>query len=292
MSWPRVLSGGALAVLALAAASCSTPLMKLPALPPADAPIASDAPAMVADVTRQCRGVRTLTAEVAVSGTVSGQRIRVRLTVGVERPDSARVEANAPFGAPFFIFATTGGAATLLMPRDDRVLRRGAPDRVLDAAAGVPLDAAELRTLLTGCVPEGFEAGAIVAAGDDWRVWRRAGDRGSDAVYFHRDKPTQSWQLVSAFTRRTDETRSQKAESQAWRAEYQGRADGIPQSIRLTSVDAGGDVSKAFDLTLGLSQVDTNVAIEPAAFRVEIPPTAQPITLEELRSARPGSRED
>ena len=51
----------------------------------------------------------------------------------------------APFGPPIFIFVATSDDATLLLPRDDRVLEHGRSDAVLDAVAGVPLSAADLR---------------------------------------------------------------------------------------------------------------------------------------------------
>jgi outer membrane lipoprotein-sorting protein len=253
--------------------------MKLPALPAGGAP-AADAADTLAEAARACRAVRTLTAEVAVSGKVSGQRLRGKLTVGVERPASARIEAVAPFGAPLFIFVATGEESTLLLPRDDRVLEHGAPDRVLDAAAGVPLGAADLRAALTGCLPDP-EPGPLVPAGDDWRVARAAN---GDEAYLHRDASARTWRLVAA-TRRTRDGRG-------WRAEYRDPVDGLPRSIRLTSLDTGGRAGEAFDLTLALSQVDTNVTLDAAAFRVQIPASARPISLEELRHARPGTRED
>ncbi len=141
--------------------------MKLPAGPGAPAPDAVEA---LTEATAACRGIRTLTAEVAASGKVDGQRFRVRLSAGVAAPGSARVEAVAPFGPPIFILvADNDDATTLLLPRDDRVLRQGRSAEVLDAVAGVPMSAADLRLVLTGCAsqiphPEG------VALGADWRM--------------------------------------------------------------------------------------------------------------------------
>jgi hypothetical protein len=272
-----------LMALAMATASCGAPLMKLPPLPAAGPP-ASDELSIMAEATRECRSVRTLTAEVAASGKVNGQRLRARLTVGVERPASARIEAMAPFGAPLFIFVAIDDDATVLMPRDDRVLRHGLPDRVLDAAAGVPLDAADLRTLLTGCVPDDIQ-GTLVASGDEWRILRATRNGRSDDIYLRREPSSHAWQLVAAVERR-DGNRT------AWRAEYRDRQNGLPRSVRLTSIDAADRVTDAFDLTLALSQVETNVTIDPAAFRVDVPASAQPVTIEDLRHARPGSRED
>ena len=94
-------------------------------------------------------------AEIAVSGSAGGRRVRGRLLAGVAAPASARLEAMAPFGPPLFIFVANNDDATLLLPRDDRVLEHGRPDAVLEAVAGVPLDAADLHATLTGCAPAG-----------------------------------------------------------------------------------------------------------------------------------------
>src|SRR5687768_4941678 len=81
--------------------SCAAPLMKLPSgvgVPAADA---ADA---LAQATAACRGIRTLTAEIALSGTAGGRRVRGRLSAGVAAPASVRLEAVAPFGPPVFVF--------------------------------------------------------------------------------------------------------------------------------------------------------------------------------------------
>jgi hypothetical protein len=256
---------------AIAAASCGAPLMKLPAGPGAPAP---DAAGAFTQATAACRGVRTLTAEVAASGKVGGQRVRVRLSAGVAAPASARLEAVAPFGPPIFILVATNDDATLLLPRDGRVLQHGHPAEVLDAVAGVPLSAADLDAVLTGCAlrapqAEGRELGAD---------WRAITDQAGDALYLRRSAAAQPWRLVAVVGR-------------AWRVEYRDHVNGLPRTMRVTSVAREGGAA-SFDLTLALSQVDTNAVLEPDVFRVDIPPAAQPITLEELRHARPGVREN
>ena len=54
--------------------------------------------------------------------------------------------------------------------------------------------------------------------------------------------------------------------------------------MRITSVTAEQGAG-SFDLTLALSQVETNIALGTEVFKVDVPRTAQPITLEELRHA-------
>jgi hypothetical protein len=287
-SWFRAFRAfrGFLIAAAVCCAGCGAPLMKLPAGPGAPASDAADA---FAQATSACRAIRTLTAEIAVSGSAGRQRVRGRLLAGVAAPASARLEAVAPFGPPVFIFVATNDDATLLLPRDDRVLEHGRPRDVLNAAAGVPLDAADLHATLTGCAPaipqpQGRQLGA------EWRVVTSSAGPGGDELYLQRERGAQQpWRLVAAIRRPS--TGAGRA-AVAWRAEYREHQNGLPRAIRVTSLDAGGRVGAAFDLTLALSQVDTNVPLEPDVFRVQIPPSAQPITLEELRRARPGIREN
>src|SRR5436190_13035380 len=126
----------ALVLLAALTASCGAHLTKLPS--PAGEP-ASDMAAATAQAMSACRAVASLTAEIAVSGSVGGRRLRARLLGGFTTP-SVRLEAIAPAGPPFFIFVATGRDATLLLPRDERVLEHGEPAAVLEAIAGIPLE--------------------------------------------------------------------------------------------------------------------------------------------------------
>lgn len=253
-----------LLVVALSASACAPALMKLPAAPGVPAP---DASAALESATTACRGVRTLTAEVAVSGSVGGQGLRGRLLTGLAAPASARLEAVAPFGQPVFIFVAAGQEATLVLPRDERVLQHGRPEAVLEAVTGVPLGPADLRHALTGCppaahTPEGRQAG------DQWRVI----DAGDSSVYLHRDANV--WTvaaIVHAKNGRED-----------WRAEYRDVQSGIARTVRLVSADP-----KRFDLRLALSQVEINTPLDADVFRVRVPESAMPISLDELRAAGP-----
>jgi hypothetical protein len=62
--------------------------------------------------------------------------------------------------------------------------------------------------------------------------------------------------------------------------------------MRITSVSGSNASAASFDLSLSLSQIETNVPLGDEVFRVDIPRSAQPITLDELRHARPGVREN
>ncbi len=263
-----------MAAMAATVASCGTPLMKLPSGPGAPVP-AQQAAAALDQATSACRALRTLTAEIAVSGSAGGHRLRGRLSAGVAAPASARLEAVAPFGPPLFIFVATGDDATLLLPRDERVLAHGQADAVLDAVAGVPLGAADLESTLTGCAPADA-AGPLPARqfGDTWQqVTAASGD-----LYLHRASAGQPW-LLAALVRRSSGGR-------AWRTEYRDHQNGLPRTIRLTSVD-DGQPQGAFDLQLALSQVETNVPLGAEAFTILVPKSAVPISIDELRRSGP-----
>ena len=251
-----------LLLAALLTASCGTPLVKLPTGPGTPA---TDAGAVIAQATSACRAVNTITLEMSVHGKAGGHRLRGRLTAGLAKPASARLEAVAPFGEPLFMFVATNDDASLLLPRDRRVLEHGKPPDVLEAVSGVPLDAAGLRALVTGCA-NAPDASDAVAFGDNWRV---APD-GGDEVYFRRENANGSWRLV-ATTRRN-----------AWRADYSMFEGNLPHAVHLVSQPAG-----RFDLEMEFSQVDVNVALGPEAFRLQRTGGATAITLEELRQSGP-----
>jgi hypothetical protein len=264
----------AVVVVALLPASCSAPLLKLPSGAAAPAPDASGA---LTEATAACRAVSTITAEIGVSGSVGGRGLRARLLAGLASPASARLEAVAPFGQPLFILVARGNDATLLLPRDGRVLEHGRPQDVLEAIAAVPLDAAALRVVLTGCTSAPDLARAR-QAGSDWRVV----PDGPREVYLHRDGRDAPWRVVAAV--------NLEADVPTWRAEYRDfstdrAASGLPRTVRIASVG-----SNRFDLRLALSQVAINEALDDTVFAVQIPADAVPITLAELRNAGPLGR--
>jgi hypothetical protein len=265
-------SRAAVALLAALAVSCGARLMKLPSGPGA-AISAGDAAALLAGATAACGGIRDLSAEVGVSGRAAGQRLRGRLLVGLGLPASARVEAVAPFGQPVFIFASAGGNATLLLPRDRRVLRNANPRDALDAIAGIPLDVSDLWMTLTGC--PGDSSGATgVAHGDDWRVVTTAGG-GSKTIYLRRENTAAAWRIAAIQPDEAD-----------WRTEYLEHQNGLPRSVRVASLSQSAGAA-GFNITLTLTQVDTNASLGPEVFSIQIPPDVQPITLEELRRGGP-----
>src|SRR5512142_2931748 len=104
------------------------------------------------DATRGCRQVRSMSAELSISGRAGRQRVRGRVLAGVTAPDRIRLEAAAPFGPPLFILTADGTTTTLLLPRDNRVLRGESPAAILDALVGLDLGPSDLLAVLSGCL--------------------------------------------------------------------------------------------------------------------------------------------
>jgi hypothetical protein len=255
----------AVVIPALVASSCSPALLKLPAGPRTPA---TDGASVIDQATAACRTISTITLEMSVRGSVGAQRLRGRLSTGLAKPASARLEAVASFGQPAFFFVATNADATIYMPRDQRVAR-GRPEALLEAVAGVPLDASALRSVVTGCASTPNVSG-VQAIGDDWR---QTFD-GSDEIYLRRDPRTTAWRLTA--------TVHPASLTGGWRADYSNFESGLPRTIRLMSTPAG-----RFDLQLELSQVELNAPLGPEVFQVQVPSTAETISVDELRRSGP-----
>jgi hypothetical protein len=245
------------------AASCAHPHVTLPTDPGIPLP---DFSAIHMQLSAACVGVRTLTAEMALSGRAGRQKLRGRVLAGFARPASMRLEGVAPFGPPAFILVARGENATLLLPRDERVLRGAKPEDILGALAGVTLGPADLQAILTGCVVAAPQPTEARRHANGWASIDLAGG----ATIFLQPTAGGMWTLRAA--RRA-----------GWQIEYPAWSAGFPQTVRLQATQPAVMV----DLTVGLSQIETNKDLEEAAFNVNVPRDAEAITLDELRESGP-----
>ncbi len=225
---------------------------------------------MFAEATDRCRRVRTLEAELALSGHAGGGRLRGRVLVGLAEPDSARLVGVAPFGQPRFILVARLNDAALFLPRDRRVLTGEPTSAIVEALAGVALGPEDLRAVLTGCVVPNPEAVAGRAYGDEWVA---VDLRGGATAYL---------KIVDRQRRVVVGVRG------ALSLEYADFVSEIPRRVRLLSSSVGETSAPPdTDLTVTLSQLRTNMPIDPAAFSLEIPADALPLSLDELRRMGP-----
>jgi hypothetical protein len=215
-------------------------------------------------ISAACSGVRTLTAEIGMSGHAGRQKLRGRVVAGFARPASMRLEGVAPFGPPAFILVARGVNATLLLPRDEpRVLRGAQPQDILGALTGVTFGPADLQAILTGCV---VPAPTATDARRHANGWASVDLSGGATLYL---QPTgQNMWTVRA------------AKRDGWQIEYPSWSGSFPQQVRIQSTRPNVNV----DLIASLSQIETNKDLEDAAFDVNVPGDAEPITLDDLRN--------
>jgi hypothetical protein len=257
----------AVLLAALAAARCGGPRVRLPG---GSGTPAADGAAVLAQATAACRSLHTLTAEIHVSGRVRGHRVSGRLSAGFASTGALRIEAIAPFGAPIFILVARGDRASLLLPRDGRIVRDAPADRLLDALIGIQVTPAALWTLVSAC-PEPAAIDDVRQFGDDWRRLSAPPD---GTLYLRRTDA--GWRVVASVTRPDRSSRE---------ADYLRYDGAVPTLIHLS---AGGEKDAAtYAITLDLSQIDTNTTLGPDVFRLDVPPAASPMTLDELRRAGP-----
>jgi hypothetical protein len=225
---------------------------------------------------QECGDVLALTTQIVVRGSVHGHRVRFRLRAATAFPALARLEVVASPRPPLFTFTARGDDATLLVPRDNRVAQHERASAVLDAVAGLPLNGVDLEGLLTGC-PRISGTYRAFQFGDTWLKFFVGED---DEVYLQRNDPGGPWHLMVMIRRVS-------GQSLRWRAEFRDRRDGVPRTIRLTSLDWNGQSSDAFDIRLSLRRLEINPLLGPEEFAVPVPRSAQPITLDELRRSDP-----
>jgi hypothetical protein len=256
--------------LGVATAACAP---KAPVLPSGPGTPFSDYAAAYDQATASCRSVKTITASMGLSGKAGSTKLRGTIHAGFAAPAQARLEGVAPFGKPVFVLVADAGRGTLVLTRDDRVLRDAPPDQIVEALAGVALGPDALRTIVAGC---GFADGpptagsALHAYGNDWVVLTFPDSTG------YLVQRNGGWHLAAA-------ARGPLA------VHYGDDAGGRPQAINIRATKDGHLTA---DIHLGLSDVETNSTLDPRTFIADLPDHPVPMSLEDLRQAGPlgGSR--
>ena len=199
-----------------------------------------------------------------MSGRAGDERVRGRILTGLESGGAVRLEAVAPFGAPFFVLAGRAERATLVLPREHRVLKDTAVRDVLERITGLSLGADDLRLIVSGCLVDNPSP----SDGRQWGGGWRAVTIGPERVAYLR---VQNGQPVLT-----------AADYGPWHVDYSAHAAGFPRVVR---VRRAGDT--AIDITARVEQLQVNTQINPLAWKVDVPSDADPMTLDELRSIAP-----
>ena len=259
-------------VALLAAAACAPP--RSPSLPTGSGTPFADYQAAYDEAVKECRGARTVVAELGLSGRAGDQKLRGSIAAGFAEPSAIRLEAVV-LGRTVFILVSRDADAMLLLPRDERIVRDAPPEAIIEALAGVPLTPAQLRAAVAGCA---LGAGTPTGGRTFSQEWAGI-DVGGELTYLRRVDGR--WRVGGA-------TRG------PIRIVYADFAGGLPSTIHVRSDSpAGGNAPPVADITLRVSQLEINTTIDPTAFEIKVPPSALPLSLEELRRSGPlGERGD
>jgi len=212
------------------------------------------------EAVQECRSARTVVAELGLSGRAGDTKLRGRINAGVAAPADIRLEGVA-FGRPIFILAARAGEATLLLMREDRVVRNAPPEAIVEALTGVALTPSELLAVVAGCGLGAGSPGSARSLGADWT----AVDSTQGTTYLRRVEGR--WRVGGV-------VRGQLT------VVYADFAGGLPATVHIRTADVA-------DITLRISQLEINTTIDPKAFQVEVPADAVPLSLEQLRRAGP-----
>jgi hypothetical protein len=250
------------AIVALTVAACAARPPARPSGTPAPDPAAAEA---FVQATKPCAGLKTMTGALRLSGRAGPERIRGTLLTGLARPAAVRFEAVAPFGQPFFILAGRDNRASLLLPRENRILSDASVPALLERLTGLTLDARDLRLVLTGCLVESVAPSEGRSWPGGWRAVSLAAD-------------------VTAYLRNAHGTPVVVAADRGpWRIDYAAHQNGWPRTVRIRAAEPGTVV----DITATIEDLNVNTSIDDKAFTIDAPPGAAPMTIDELRSVQP-----
>jgi len=228
-----------------------------------------DATASYADAVRDCRSVQTLSASLSLSGRAGSTKLAARIDAGFASPSRLRLEGYPRIafgGRPFFVLVADGSDATLVLTRDNRVLRGAPPSAIIEALTGIALTPDDMRSLMAGCA---------FATGEP-----------RDGRSFDHDWASVQTGAVTVFLRRLqNQWRIAGARRGSLQIEYSEFAGSRPTAVRLHTTSSPGVVPA--DLSIRMSQIEMNTTLENNVFNVEVPKDAAPLTLEELRRAGP-----
>jgi hypothetical protein len=247
----------ALVLVAIGAASCAARMFVPPTGPGVPAP---EAAAAWDEATKECRTVTSFAPTLRLGGRVSGATVPGLTVLGAVTADGGiRLQATGG-GRTIFELAGTNDRATFYWREDNKVAIARA-EELVDALVGLKLGADALLPILTGCVTRDESESPGERHGDLLAV-----STPTSRVFLQRERS--GWRARYADVRGL--AVQYKWEQAAWPREITIAAQrGTPSEVRLSlRIDEGPIVNP----TLG-----------PETFALNVPSTATPMTLDELR---------
>ena len=205
-------------------------------------------------------------AELGLAGRVGHQRIPglAAATIGAAMTADGAIGLEARVsGQLLFRLGGTRDRAELLLPRDNRVVRARA-EEIVEALIGVTLDPARFLAVLSGCV------------GSDATVQRA--ERFGDLLAVTTADATVYLQRTGA------DWQPRAGDLTGLHLDYRDVVQGRPAHVQLFSPPGQAPV---VSLGIKIKAANINPTIPPAAFTVNVPADAEPMTIEELRKSGP-----
>ena len=229
-------------------------------------PGTEDAGAVTAfeEATRACGGLKTLTAEIRLSGRAAGERLRGTLHAGFGTPAALRLEAVAPFGPPMFILAGRNNQATLFFRAINASLSTS-------RSPTCSIGSLRSRSAPMICVLSSLVVWSRARAPARGRTW----NGGWFAVALKPD-------VTAYLQHRNGAAVVAAADYGPWLIDYADHLNGWPRTVRIRSKEP-----RQVDATARLDQLEINMPLDDKAFEVEIPADAERITLNDLRAIAP-----
>jgi hypothetical protein len=247
----------ALVLVAIGAASCAARMFVPPTGPGVPAP---EAAAAWDEATKECRTVTSFAPTLRLGGRVSGASVPGLTVLGAVTADGGiRLQATGG-GRTIFELAGTNDRATFYWREENKVAIARA-EELVDALVGLKLGADALLPILTGCVTRDESGSPGERHGDLFAV-----STPTSRVFLQRERS--GWRARYADVRGL--AVQYKWEQAAWPREITIAAQrGTPSEVRLSlRIDEGPIV---------------NPALGPETFALNVPSTATPMTLDELR---------
>jgi hypothetical protein len=239
---------------------CAAHLFLPPTGPSAPFP---EAAAAWQEASHACAGASTYAAAMDVHGRAGGRRLSGTIVGLVTAAGQIRLEYDAPIGPPGFVLGGDATRATLVLPRDRRVLTAPAGE-IFEALTGLRLGPRALLAMLTGCVSQTRQVVDAARYGDQPEVTM------SDARVFLRQRDGH-WQVAAGV-------------AGGLIVQYDRIEGDWPRQVRVRT-EAGR--VPAVSLAIDLSRITVNVARPASTFDVTAGADYTPLTLDELREAGP-----
>lgn len=249
---------------------CTLAIAGCPAPPPAQRPYPPPSAAeLVASLRAYDDHLRSLRMSTKVDHLAEGQRVKIKVSMLLARPDKLRFEADSPLGGTVAYLTSNGRDFALLDVRANRFLVGPASACNVARLIKLTLPPQDVVTVLMGGVPMAGEPAGVSwdpSHGGREVLTLRAPDGGSETLEL--DARDKRWDLVSA----------QRADAQGhvvWRVSDDGWSD-RGGGIRMPDTIHIEDPAHKVDVTIKVRSLEANVELPDSDFQLQPPDKLTP----------------